>query len=709
MSSVLLSDAPISDVSSMIIVQHESNMVAYLNDGMVYSNVDMAILQCNGLIDATADEDPDAAADSITIYYLEHTAGNPGGIPDSLVWPIRNNGTGLLYINGQHEFANKITVTNIRIDSSRFFDTYTYTDSFVVEPGQMLTFEINRTAEEMDNPAVKGNKISAFYDANALSFESMAFSEGVIKGTEGSWNYDYYLRDHLGSTRMVLSEDGEIQQALMYQPYGTVSNVDEMGATSTDPLRQKFTTKELDEEGVIPDDQRMALGIKIIMPDTGYTGSYTIKLNTVTEPYEGILYNRGNASDEPTLQCFMTSTMNSGEYYEYIELQVRNTTTSETYTYRLDSINWASETGYLKTYTLDRSLSEIDTAISTSANLFVESITTLGNRRMNLSYFGARYLDNDLGIWLSKDPSEVFFSPYAYTGNGTNPVNFIDPYGQEPVAIILGLAVVLYWLGHSLENYDAGMPPSYAFNPFKKYDGKLVWFSGTEDDLNQLSNSGAGINIYGENSGFYYDVAGQRNYPGEYSNNSAEANAAAIRNAYSKVVVPAPQVDPSWVISEGALLNSAPSYKKLEFGNLKLTVWEGWEDYFRNHLPNISENSSGYCLPYAMYRAFGDIRTHEEWIPMNENFDWCGGDKYKRNIDLEKNYVVIWRHLDPQGGILPGGHHAAYVEKFDNAYHTIDGVKFYQENYIYMEQRLSDIRYKNKRHAYTEPLFWEVP
>ncbi|MBN1602462.1 MAG: RHS repeat-associated core domain-containing protein, partial [Chitinispirillaceae bacterium] len=71
------------------------------------------------------------------------------------------------------------------------------------------------------------------------------------------WNLSYGPEDHLGSTRMVLDENGTVKEALMYQPYGTVSDVQGISGSRTDPLRQKFTTKEFDEEG----DENGAPGI----------------------------------------------------------------------------------------------------------------------------------------------------------------------------------------------------------------------------------------------------------------------------------------------------------------------------------------------------------------------------------------------------------------------------------------------------------------
>ncbi len=47
-----------------------------------------------------------------------------------------------------------------------------------------------------------------------------------------------------------------------------------------------------------------------------------------------------------------------------------------------------------------------------------------------LDYFGARYLDPMLGMWISVDPARQFASPYLYAGNGVNPVNVVDPDGK---------------------------------------------------------------------------------------------------------------------------------------------------------------------------------------------------------------------------------------------------------------------------------------
>ncbi len=52
------------------------------------------------------------------------------------------------------------------------------------------------------------------------------------------------------------------------------------------------------------------------------------------------------------------------------------------------------------------------------------------DEQIQLDYFGARYYDADIGLWISPDPMRQFFSSYAY---GSNPIRSIDKNGYEQV------------------------------------------------------------------------------------------------------------------------------------------------------------------------------------------------------------------------------------------------------------------------------------
>lgn len=65
----------------------------------------------------------------------------------------------------------------------------------------------------------------------------------------------------------------------------------------------------------------------------------------------------------------------------------------------------------------------------------------MNSKYLNLdyTYFGARYYDSDLSIWLSVDPLSdrlPFISPYSYCYN--HPVNYKDPDGKIPVWLASG-------------------------------------------------------------------------------------------------------------------------------------------------------------------------------------------------------------------------------------------------------------------------------
>ena len=57
---------------------------------------------------------------------------------------------------------------------------------------------------------------------------------------------------------------------------------------------------------------------------------------------------------------------------------------------------------------------------------------------ISLDYFGARYLDPMLGMWISVDPARQFSSPYLYAGNGYNPIMSKDEDGNRAYVEIDG-------------------------------------------------------------------------------------------------------------------------------------------------------------------------------------------------------------------------------------------------------------------------------
>jgi RHS repeat-associated protein len=86
-----------------------------------------------------------------------------------------------------------------------------------------------------------------------------------------------------------------------------------------------------------------------------------------------------------------------------------------------------------------------------------EGGTGVGISGMDLYYFGKRYYNPELGVWISTDPKEQMFNPYAYS---PDPLNTIDPDGQWIGSL---LAAATWYITAVISNYGE-------FNP-----GKWNW------------------------------------------------------------------------------------------------------------------------------------------------------------------------------------------------------------------------------------------
>lgn len=93
--------------------------------------------------------------------------------------------------------------------------------------------------------------------ASAVSMEYSLFAEGAIRQLDvidengeiqRDYSYSYYFTDHLGSTRMVMT-DGQFTEAVAYKPYGEMVQLGLVGGASVSEVREKFTRKEFDTEG----------------------------------------------------------------------------------------------------------------------------------------------------------------------------------------------------------------------------------------------------------------------------------------------------------------------------------------------------------------------------------------------------------------------------------------------------------------------------
>ncbi len=82
-------------------------------------------------------------------------------------------------------------------------------------------------------------------DKHEFSYKNITTPDGVEGKVDNAGNIYYYVKDHLGSVREVINEEGDLVEAKSYHSYGNIIN--EM--SSSEYSRESFNGKELDNDG----------------------------------------------------------------------------------------------------------------------------------------------------------------------------------------------------------------------------------------------------------------------------------------------------------------------------------------------------------------------------------------------------------------------------------------------------------------------------
>ncbi|HHW59090.1 MAG: RHS repeat-associated core domain-containing protein [Bacteroidales bacterium] len=103
----------------------------------------------------------------------------------------------------------------------------------------------------------------------------------------------------------------------------------------------------------------------------------------------------------------------------------------------------------------------------------------------NYTYFGARYYDSELSVWLSVDPMSDKYpslSPYCYTAD--NPVVLVDPNGNE---------IRIYYKEKKGISRLFERSKYITYTPGMKYTGENNFVSNAVDSLNYIYNKNADV------------------------------------------------------------------------------------------------------------------------------------------------------------------------------------------------------------------------
>lgn len=179
-------------------------------------------------------------------------------------------------------------------------------------------------------------------------------------------------------------------------------------------------------------------------------------------------------------------------------------------------------------------------------------------------YFGARYYDSGLSVWLSVDPlSDKYptLSPYTYCAN--NPIMMVDPDGKR----ILGI-----------DNKAIGYT--------KNNDGSITWTSNTTDDVKLLGS----IMLQTKVGTFFFD---------------------AMKNAKHNITI---EIDNTEQIDKGKLGETGNSYIPATSGKDNINperIRASKITLFQNSIQNSIDSPNGgkRGLPIAV--AMASVLVHE--------------------------------------------------------------------------------------------------
>lgn len=270
----------------------------------------------------------------------------------------------------------------------------------------------------------------------------------------------------------------------------------------------------------------------------------------------------------------------------------------------------------------------------------------------NYTYFGARYFDSDISIWLSVDPLASQFpsiSPYAYCLN--NPIVLVDPDGREPIKPQAGTIAGFITFLNNTRSKMGSLSGASAHDAMMRL-GKTEWSFSNPRPMPATTgpfNNSRDKYIYTENGG-WIDMAHFMFYAGKaYAYKQQQAEAQEMVNSNTFMFLPAETqiyfLNKSGMSPAGEAVQdgyyqemsdrafapySAYSYEDLpsdkygaDFGanyfdpNSKLTIGEQLQNYFNDKLGATSpQNAPNFDILPSQEPTKKPSRTNHSTTPV---------------------------------------------------------------------------------------------
>ena len=242
---------------------------------------------------------------------------------------------------------------------------------------------------------------------------------------------------------MTLAQDGDVIEGTGYYAYGKQRELLSASQTGSETsAREKFTGKELDKEG---------MGCQVSLDIHLYNGSFNPYVLGVFK----IFFTDGDSSvhlmDISGTDLHLTRDIPFYQARTVDKLYLLVSNITPAISYKLDIANQELALGEKLSVAMSRDLPTqplpndpnlIDGVAHPELNYYTVGKSDNAETGVGLVYFGKRYYDHELGLFVQVDPEAAAsegLTPYHYCRN--QPLAFVDPDGQAPDPVTAGVAI----------------------------------------------------------------------------------------------------------------------------------------------------------------------------------------------------------------------------------------------------------------------------